>query len=306
MLAPPLATSWQTPHRSRTSRLDSALGRRTLSLGRPANPQRVTQARDRRLRTHGVTVSARPTTGAVTDVAYLPRESPRPVHVHCAGLNARPASVPRFNRRYLPSISFKIISRPHQHPNHHRAGPADARTVRPPTCARGVDRCSSAGSSVTNDGVRRLTAGRRLAIVVIVVGRRTIFVRARHAPPRGCFTAVAILARDTRQFLVRSRLLATAPPSWRSPRSAASIIATNAARPETSIARSARVAPTRAPYPATIRRHVYRRPTTLRWRSRPSRARLAPVPTRATRARRTRLPHHAFNSRSRRAARSTD
>jgi hypothetical protein len=44
----------------------------------------VTQARDRRLRTHGVAVSARPTTGAVTDVPYLRRESPWPVHVHFA------------------------------------------------------------------------------------------------------------------------------------------------------------------------------------------------------------------------------
>jgi transposase InsO family protein len=46
-----------------------------------------------------------------------------------------------------------------------------------------------------------------------------------------------------------SRPVATAgdgAPSWRSLRSAASIIATNAARPETPIARSARVAPTRA------------------------------------------------------------
>jgi hypothetical protein len=80
----PLATSWQTTHRFRMSRLDSALGRRKLSLGRSANPRRVTQARDRRLRTHGVAVSAMPTTGAVTDVAYLPRESSRSVHVHFA------------------------------------------------------------------------------------------------------------------------------------------------------------------------------------------------------------------------------
>jgi hypothetical protein len=34
MLVPPLATCWQTTHRFRMSRLDSALGRRKLSLGR--------------------------------------------------------------------------------------------------------------------------------------------------------------------------------------------------------------------------------------------------------------------------------
>ena len=41
MLAPPLATSWQTTHRLRMSRLDSALGRRKLSLGRSANPREL-------------------------------------------------------------------------------------------------------------------------------------------------------------------------------------------------------------------------------------------------------------------------
>jgi hypothetical protein len=78
----PLAMPWQSTHRFNMSRLDSALGRRELSLGRSANPWRVTQARDRRLRMNGVAVSATPRTGAVTDVAYFPRESPRPVHVH--------------------------------------------------------------------------------------------------------------------------------------------------------------------------------------------------------------------------------
>src|SRR4030095_10503836 len=57
-----------------------------------------------------------------------------------------------------------------------------------------------------------------------------------------------------------SRPVATAgdgAPSWRSLRSAASIIATNAARPETPIARSARVAPTRAaPIPPPFSRTV--------------------------------------------------
>ena len=81
MLAPPLATCWQTTHRFRMSRLDSALGRRKRSLGRSANPRRVTQARDRRLRTHRVAAPARPAEGTVTDVADIPRESPRPVHV---------------------------------------------------------------------------------------------------------------------------------------------------------------------------------------------------------------------------------
>ena len=46
---PPLATSGQTTDRFRMSRLDSALGRRQLSLGRSANPRRITQARNRRL-----------------------------------------------------------------------------------------------------------------------------------------------------------------------------------------------------------------------------------------------------------------
>src|SRR4029453_7981409 len=50
------------------------------SLGRSANPRRVTEAGNRRLRTHRVALSTRPTAGAVTDVAYLPREPPRPVH----------------------------------------------------------------------------------------------------------------------------------------------------------------------------------------------------------------------------------
>jgi hypothetical protein len=56
--------------------------------------------------------------------------------------------------------------------------------------------------------------------VVNVVGRRTIFVRARCAPPRGWFTAVGILARHTR----RSKYQALPTLSTRiSPRKARSL-----------------------------------------------------------------------------------
>src|SRR5258705_11820675 len=89
-------------------------------------------------------------------------------------------------------------SRPHQHPNQRRPGPAAARTVRPThVYARRVDWCSCTGSlrrtTVSDDWPR----GRRLTIVIRVVDRRSIVVRARCAPPRRCFTAVGILARHS-------------------------------------------------------------------------------------------------------------
>ena len=77
MLAPSLATSWKTTDRFIMSSSDSALGHGELSLGRSADPRRVTQARNRCLRTHRVALSARPTVGTVTDLAYIPRESLR-------------------------------------------------------------------------------------------------------------------------------------------------------------------------------------------------------------------------------------
>jgi hypothetical protein len=211
MLAPPLATSGQTTHRFRMSRLDSALGRRKPSLGRSANPWRVTQARDRRLRTHGVAISARPTTGAVTDVAYLPRESPRPVHVpetsryapggddvaDGSGLTFRQTPLscdaqyashrcavgkcPSFQRTLPASISFKITFTTAS-PSEPAAAGARRRTdsaADPRACPQSrlvlLHRISA-----TNDGVGRLTAGRRLAIVVTC--RRRMHLRVGVSP----------------------------------------------------------------------------------------------------------------------------
>jgi hypothetical protein len=48
-------------------------------------PRRAAQARNGRLRTHGVAVPAGVPKATVTDLAYIPRESPRPVHIHFAG-----------------------------------------------------------------------------------------------------------------------------------------------------------------------------------------------------------------------------
>jgi hypothetical protein len=88
MLAPPLATSWQTTHRFRLSSPDSALGPGESSLGCSADSRRVTQARDRRLRTHRVAVPARPAEGTVTDLADIPRESSHSVHVYAAEISS--------------------------------------------------------------------------------------------------------------------------------------------------------------------------------------------------------------------------
>src|SRR3989442_1774239 len=84
-LVAPIATSWTTTHRFAVSRSDWALGRRESSLGRSADSRRAAQARNRRLRTHGVAVPAGVSKATVTDLAYIPCESPRPVHIRFAG-----------------------------------------------------------------------------------------------------------------------------------------------------------------------------------------------------------------------------
>ena len=53
------------------------LGRGESSLGRAADSRRAAQARHRRLRPHGVAVPAGAAKETVTDLAYIPRESPR-------------------------------------------------------------------------------------------------------------------------------------------------------------------------------------------------------------------------------------
>ena len=62
MLAPSLAAAGKTTHRFALSSSHSAHGRGEPSLGRSADPRRVVEARNRRLGTHGVAVSARPRT----------------------------------------------------------------------------------------------------------------------------------------------------------------------------------------------------------------------------------------------------
>src|SRR4030095_4038856 len=79
-LVAPFATSWTTTHRFAVSRSNWAPGRGESSLGRSADPRRAAQARNCRLRTHGVAIPARAAEETVTDLAYIPRESARPVH----------------------------------------------------------------------------------------------------------------------------------------------------------------------------------------------------------------------------------
>ena len=71
-----------TAHRFADSRPDWALGRRKSSLGRAADSRRVTKARNRRLRTHGVALPAWAAEDTITDVADVLRESPRPGYRH--------------------------------------------------------------------------------------------------------------------------------------------------------------------------------------------------------------------------------
>jgi hypothetical protein len=218
MLASPLATSGQTRHRFRMSRLDSALGRRKLSLGRSENPRRVTQARTRRLRTHGVAVSATPTTGAVTDVAYLPRESPRPVHVpetsryapggddvaDGSGLTFRQTPLscdaqyashrcavgkcPSFQRTLPASISFKITftTRITIRTSSGRGPPTHGQCGRP-TCMPAESIGAPAPDLCDERRCRTIDRG--------AAARHRGHMSSAYAPPRGCFTAVGVLAR---------------------------------------------------------------------------------------------------------------
>jgi hypothetical protein len=82
---------WRRSRRPGRPRIDSqcrdliALGRGESSLGRSADSRRAAQARNRQLRTHGVAVPAGAAKETVTNLAYIARESPRPVHIHFAG-----------------------------------------------------------------------------------------------------------------------------------------------------------------------------------------------------------------------------
>jgi hypothetical protein len=69
------------------------------SLGRSANPRRVAEARHRRLRTHGVTVSPGPNEGTVAELAYVPRERVQPVGAQLDGQVIGRAGRSRCRRR---------------------------------------------------------------------------------------------------------------------------------------------------------------------------------------------------------------
>src|SRR5260370_530418 len=73
------AAAGTTTHRFRTSKPHWAHGHGERSLGRSAGPWRVAEARNHRLRTHRVPVSARPTDETVADLAHIlcePRRQP--------------------------------------------------------------------------------------------------------------------------------------------------------------------------------------------------------------------------------------
>ena len=53
--------------------------------GSAADSRRTAQARNRRLRTHGVAVPGGAGKEALTDLAYIPRESPRPIQMPILG-----------------------------------------------------------------------------------------------------------------------------------------------------------------------------------------------------------------------------
>jgi len=72
-------------HRFATSKARWPHGHGELSLGRSADPWRVAEARDHRLRTHGVPVSPGPTDETVADLAYIPREPHRQPGVRLDG-----------------------------------------------------------------------------------------------------------------------------------------------------------------------------------------------------------------------------
>ena len=85
MLAPSLAAPWKTTHRFNVSRSDSAFGRGESPVGRSTDPRGVVTARNRRLRTYGLAISAGPSDGTVTDLAYVLREPRRRRSVHADG-----------------------------------------------------------------------------------------------------------------------------------------------------------------------------------------------------------------------------
>ena len=85
MLAPSREASWKTAHRFIVSRFDSAYGRGQLPVGRSADPRRIAEARNRHFGTHGLTLSARPPTNTVTDMADILRETLRRPDSHLAG-----------------------------------------------------------------------------------------------------------------------------------------------------------------------------------------------------------------------------
>ena len=76
------AAAGTTTHRSTASKSHSANGDGKRSLGRPANPRRVAEARTHCFRTHGVAISARPTDETVPNLADLLREPHRQLGVH--------------------------------------------------------------------------------------------------------------------------------------------------------------------------------------------------------------------------------
>src|ERR1700738_4694042 len=106
MLAPKIAAAGRTTtHRFRSSVPHSAHGRGEYSLGRSANPRRVAEARHRRLRTHGVTVSPGPNEGTVAELAYVPRERVQPVGSRLDGHVIGRTGRSRCRRR--PSLPFR-------------------------------------------------------------------------------------------------------------------------------------------------------------------------------------------------------
>jgi hypothetical protein len=104
-----------------------------------------------------------------------------------------------------PSLQRTLPSNHTVHDHLHRISIRTSRGRGPPPHGRVLRPTSMLGESIgvlhrisaTNDGVRSWPRGGRLTIVVRVVDRRSIVVRARCAPPRRCFTAVGILARHT-------------------------------------------------------------------------------------------------------------
>jgi hypothetical protein len=231
MLAPPLETSWQTTHRFRMSRLDSARGRRKLSLGAPRIHGELLKL--------GIVVSER------TVSRYLPDRRPAPSQtwrtflanhlgqftfispetslyaqgdddvVDGSGLTFRQTPLSRdapyashqcavVERRSLQgTLPGKHLVQAHLHggitirTRSGRGPPTHGRFGRP-TCMHGEAIGARAPDLCDERRCQTIDRGRRLAIVVNAVGRRTIFVRAR-CPPRGCFTAIGILARHVAQ-----------------------------------------------------------------------------------------------------------